>query len=581
MKANLVIIIGGWMIMSLSLTAAYAQAPKSIVGDCLLMHATYAIYPYPASAINLVVPENSGSNYQFINIYNTGDSTGTYNYSTTNPLTATLKLNDSVDGADDVSLSFSSVNMGNYIVTNNAAPQAYTTGNFNFFSGNALSSIVGRTIIFNVSDGAAPFASSGSLTIYTATSGNTYKTDNPGQSGTYSYSLVNKSTGKLRVNDSDTGTSIIYIGFTDALNGGFALNHPSSGGFQIGSFVAIDTAPPTVAFTSPKTGQRWSNSVFTVAGKAGDDVQVANVYYQILGADWNLATTTNGWTNWSGMITLLTPGTNVIQAYSVDTSGNISPTNKANIDFVVTNRLQMSATGLGIITPNYSNAWLEIGRNYSIKATPATGFVFTNWTISTNWLGGLTTNKATVHFMMASNLTLRANFVDVTKPTLTITAPKAGQHLTNALANVKGTASDNWKISGVWYQLNGGEWTLPNTTNGWTNWEVALPLRSGTNTLKSFAMDLGGNLSLTKSVSFVSSSDFKLQLIFTVAQPLASNGLNFAVERSPDINGHIEVSPNLADWLTLTNFASTNLTINFRDAAATNFNQRFYRAVTP
>ena len=161
------------------------------------MHATYAIYPYPASAINLVVPANSGSNYQFINIYNAGDSTGTYNYSTTNSLTATLNLNDSVDGADDISLSFSTLNMGNYIVTNNVAPQAYTTGNFNFFSGNALSSIIGKTIIFNVSDGAAPFASSGSLTIYTATSGNTYKTDNPGQSGTYSYSLVNKSTGKL------------------------------------------------------------------------------------------------------------------------------------------------------------------------------------------------------------------------------------------------------------------------------------------------------------------------------------------------------------------------------------------------
>lgn len=581
MKANLVIIISGWMIMLLSLTTTYAQAPKSIAGDCLLMHATYAIYPYPSSAINLIIPANSGSNYQFINIYNTGDSTGTYNYSTTNSLTAALDLNDSVDGADDVSLNFSSLNVGNYMVTNIVAPQAYTTGDFNYFSGNALSSITGKTIIFNISDGAAPFASSGSLTIYTAASGNKYKTDNPGQSGTYSYSLVNKSTGKLKINDSDTGTSTIYVSFADTLNGGFALTQPSSSGFQIGSFVAVDTMPPTVVFTSLTTGQRWSNSVFTVAGKASDDVQVANVHYQILGEDWNLATTTNGWTNWSGMITLLTPGTNVIQAYSVDTSGNISPTNKANIDFVVTNQLQIFATGLGIIKPNYSNAWLEIGRNYSIKATPATGFVFTNWTISTNLLGGVTTNNATVQFTMASNLTLRANFVDVTKPTLTITAPKAGQHLTNALANVKGTASDNWKISGVWYQLNGGEWTLPNTTDGWTNWEVTLPLLSGTNTLKSFAMDLGGNLSLTKSVSFVSSNDFKLQLVFTVAQPLASNGLNFAVERSPGINGHVEISTNLLDWLTLTNFAGTNLTINFRDAEATNFNQRFYRAVTP
>ena len=579
MKANLVIFTSGWMIMLLSLTTTYAQAPSSIAGDGFLQ----SINNGTSSLYFLLVPANSGTNYQFIEIGDFTMGTAAYSYSKTGSSTATLSITDGdpSDGRLHFDDTFSNLNSGSSIVTYNVYPGEFVPGNFNFFSVNAQNSIVGRTIIFNVSDGAAPFASSGSLTIYTATSGNTYKTDNPGQTGTYSYSLVNKSTGKLRINDSFTGISTIYIGFAGTLNGSFALNHPSSGGFQIGSFVAIDTAPPTVDFTSPKTGQRWSNLVFTVAGKAGDDMQVANVYYQILGADWNLATTTNGWTNWSGMITLLTPGTNVIQAYSVDTSGNISPTNKANIDFVVTNQLQMSATGLGIITPNYSNAWLEIGRNYSIKATPATGFVFTNWTISTNWLGGLTTNKATVHFMMASNLTLRANFVDVTKPTLTITAPKAGQHLTNALANVKGTASDNWKISGVWYQLNGGEWTLPNTTNGWTNWEVALPLRSGTNTLKSFAMDLGGNLSLTKSVSFVSSNDFKLQLIFTVLQPLASNGLNFAVERSPGINGHIEVSPNLADWLTLTNFAGTNLTINFRDAEATNFNQRFYRAVTP
>jgi hypothetical protein len=581
MKTNLVNIIGGWMIMLLSLTTTYAQAPNSIAGDSLLMNAIDGVYPFPSTAIDLLIPANSGSKYQFINIFNAFDSTGTYSYSKTSSLTAAMNLIDPVDGEDDVSLNFSSLNGGYFTVTNNSAPGAYITGNFNFFSVSARSSITGKTIIFNVSDGAAPFASSGSLTIYTAASGNTYKTDNPGQSGTYSYSLVNKSTGKLRINDSYTGSSTIYIGFKDALNGSFALTQPSSGGFQIGSFVAIDTVPPTVAFTSPTTGQRWSNSVFTAAGKADDDVQVAHVYYQILGEDWNLATTTNGWTNWSGIITLLTPGTNVIQAYSVDTSGNISPTNKANIDFVVTNQLQMSATGLGIITPNYSNAWLEIGRNYSIKATPATGFVFTNWIISTNLLGGVTTNNATVQFTMASNLTLQANFVDVTKPTLTITAPKAGQHLTNALANVKGTASDNWKVSGVWYQLNGGEWTLPNTTNGWTNWEVTLPLLLGTNTLKSFAMDLGGNLSLTKSVSFVSSNDFKLQLIFLVPQPLASNGLNFSVERSPGINGHVEVSTNLVDWLTLTNFAGTNLTINFRDAAATNFNQRFYRAVTP
>ena len=36
--------------------------------------------------------------------------------------------------------------------------------------------------------------------------------------------------------------------------------------------------------------------------------------------------------------------------------------------------------GLGTITPNYSNAVLAVGQNYTMTATPGTGFTFTNWT---------------------------------------------------------------------------------------------------------------------------------------------------------------------------------------------------------
>jgi hypothetical protein len=248
---------------------------------------------------------------------------------------------------------------------------------------------------------------------------------------------------------------------------------------------------------------------------------------------------------------------------------------------VVSNQLEISATGLGTISPNYSNAWLEIGRNYSMTATPATGFVCTNWVISTNWLGGVVTNNATVQFMMRSNLTLQVNFAEITKPILTITAPTAGQHMTNALAYVKGTASDNWKVSSVWYQLNSNAWSSANTTNGWTNWGVTLPLVSGTNTVKAYAVDLGGNLSTNSSVSFVSSNAFELQLGFTTAQPLATNGLNLALQVSPGLNGHVQVSTDLVDWVTLTNFIGTNSMVNLHDSAATNYSQRYYRAVVP
>ena len=128
------------------------------------------------------------------------------------------------------------------------------------------------------------------------------------------------------------------------------------------------------------------------------------------------------------------PGTNSLQVYAVDSTGNVSTTNKVSLDYVVTNQLQILTIGLGTIKPNYSNAWLEIGRDYSMTAAPAKGFVFTNWVVSTNWMGGVATNKSNVQFMMQSNLTLQANFLDVTKPGLTIKSPTAGQKMTNALA---------------------------------------------------------------------------------------------------------------------------------------------------
>jgi len=111
--------------------------------------------------------------------------------------------------------------------------------------------------------------------------------------------------------------------------------------------------------------------------------------------------------------------------------------------------------------------------------------------------------------------------------------------------------------------------------------QPAVELQNATNTLKAYALDLGGNFSTTNNVSFVSSNAFKLQLAFTAAQPLATNGLNFALQISPGLNGHVQVSTDLVDWVTLTNFVGTNATLNFTDPAATNLNYRFYRAVIP
>ena len=342
----------------------------------------------------------------------------------------------------------------------------------------------------------------------------------------------------------------------------------------------VDTNKPALAIIAPTANQRWSNAVFTVAGTASDNAQVGSVLYQLNGGAWTNALTTNAWTNWTaGMV--LAPGTNIVRAYAVDTTGNKSLTNAASLQFVVTNQLLVSATGKGTLSVNYSNTWLEIGRNYSLKATPGSGFVFTNWVISTNWVGSATTNNATVQFMMQSNLTLQVNFVDTNRPVLAITSPTAGQKMTNALANVKGTASDNWRVASVQYQLNSGAWGLAMSTNGWTNWTVVLPLRAGTNVIKAYAVDLSGNASPTNTVSVTSSNTFNLSLGYSSAQPMTSDGLHLSLGVSPGISGRIEVSTNLEDWTTLSSFISTNATMQFRDSAATNLNRRFYRAVVP
>jgi hypothetical protein len=400
--------------------------------------------------------------------------------------------------------------------------------------------------------------------------------------------LPNDSNAVLQVGTTYSMTAVAVVGsgfaFTDWTGGTSlplaVLTNGATVQFTMVSNLTLqanftDTNRPALSIANLTAGQRLSNPVFMVQGTATDNSRIASVQYHLNGGTWTNAT---GTTNWSALLNL-TPGTNMVAAFATDGTGNNSPTNSVSFDFVVTNRLQIRAIGLGTISPNYSNSWLEIGRNYSITSSPASGFVATNWVVSTNWLGGVATNNKVVRFMMASNLALQINFVDVTKPTNTITAPTNGQHMANALATIVGTAKDNWKVAGVWYQLNNGPWKPSPTSNGWTNWTTMLQLTTGTNTVKAYAMDLGGNFSKTNTLSVVSSDTFKLQLAFS--QPMKSNGVAFSLQLSKGLNGHIQVSSNLINWTTLTNFTGNNTTLNFRDPAATNSGRRFYRAVVP
>src|SRR5205807_1763862 len=144
--------------------------------------------------------------------------------------------------------------------------------------------------------------------------------------------------------------------------------------------------------------------------------------------------------------------------------------------------------------------------------------------------GGVLNTNSTLNFIMQSNLSLQVTFADVTRPTVAITNPVANTRLSDPLVTVRGTASDNALVRGVWYQLNGGAWNSPSSTNGWTNWMETVGLIKGTNVVRAYSVDANGNTSLTNSIGFVSSNAFTLHLGVSLAHSMTSGGPDLTLD---------------------------------------------------
>src|SRR5258707_579542 len=208
----------------------------------------------------------------------------------------------------------------------------------------------------------------------------------------------------------------------------------------------VDVTKPTVAITSPLDGARVTNGTVTVQGTASDNNGVAQVLVQLGSGPFQVAT---GTANWSASLALA-PGPNTVVAKSVDTAGNQSAPVSETITYAILSQITLSANGNGSISPNLNGQFLEVGKSYTLTALPASGNAFTNWT------GGIPANTAVLTFVMQSNLTLTANFVDVMKPTVAITSPLDGARVTNGTVTVQGTASDNNGVAQVLVQLGSG-----------------------------------------------------------------------------------------------------------------------------
>ena len=332
----------------------------------------------------------------------------------------------------------------------------------------------------------------------------------------------------------------------------------------------VDVQKPVLTITAPTANQRWSNSVFTVAGKVTDNGPGGAVWYQLNAGAWNTA---SGWSNWIASVTL-NPGTNTVAAYAVDASGNASTTNSQKVVYVLSAPISLIVVGDGTLSGASNGQMLQLGKSVTLTAKAATGCILTNWLVAVDGTTILSTNKA-APFLMQSNLVLTATFVDVQKPVLTITAPTANQRWSNVVFTVAGKVADNGTGGAVWYRLNGGEW---NTASGWSNWIAGVTLNPGTNALTVYAIDAAGNRSVTniQKVVYVLSAPMTVQIVgvgtvspnyngqfLAIGSPYtmkatAGNGFAFYYW-----SGGVPMSANP----TLTFTMSSNLTIiaNFRD----------------
>jgi uncharacterized repeat protein (TIGR03803 family) len=171
------------------------------------------------------------------------------------------------------------------------------------------------------------------------------------------------------------------------------------------------TNRPIIAITSPRPGVKLNQSMITVTGTVSDRVPVARVYFQLNGADWQLATSTLGSSRWTANV-VLPPGTNVVQAYAVNIVGTLSQTNSVTFLCGITSApVVVQINGLGTVSPNYDGQSLQVGLSYKMTAKPGAGYLFSNWSQSVFPNAPVVTNTPLLNFTAQSNLVIQATFV--------------------------------------------------------------------------------------------------------------------------------------------------------------------------
>jgi hypothetical protein len=275
-----------------------------------------------------------------------------------------------------------------------------------------------------------------------------------------------------------------------------------------------DTAPPTVSITSPVSGATVSG-IITVAANATDDVAVANIVFQLDGAQIGSPITAAP-CSLSLNTVLLSNGNHTLIAVATDLAGNSAQT---SVTFTVNNggggdttpptvAITFPASGAtvsGTITITASatddvavaNVVFEVD-NKPIGA-PVTNPPYvaslntTQLTNGAHTLTAVATDLAGNHAQASVVVTVSNNSGgDTTPPTVTITSPAAGATVSGTIT-VSANATDDVAVASVTFQVDGKQIGSPLTKAPYSLSLDTTQLINGGHVLTAIATDLAGN----------------------------------------------------------------------------------------
>ncbi len=214
--------------------------------------------------------------------------------------------------------------------------------------------------------------------------------------------------------------------------------------------LTVDVAKPVVVITAPLPNAKVYRATTNLLGRvtdAGGSLQ--GVYYQVNNDLWQTA---SGTTNWQASITLV-PNTNTIRVYAADMAGNVSLTNTLKVNYVVSERLEVTVTGSGSVMESnklFVSGQRVLGKTVTLTAKPTAGNILSSWVVQKNGINVIMPFKHdynTLTFTMEADLSVTANFVP--NPFLAYSGEYGGLFLPPVDTNGVRVVPTDWTNSGI------------------------------------------------------------------------------------------------------------------------------------